>query len=136
MPADEPSRSAPAANPAGYTFGDNEKAARRLRLLAETFAPSSRDLLERQLQPLADRPILALDLGCGPGLTTWLLHSALRPIQTVGLDASAAFMDQVTADDSAGVSFVRHDVTTIPFPARPAGVLYTRFLLTHLSEPS
>src|SRR5215471_7801964 len=73
-----------------YTFGDSDLAAERLRLLAEAFAPSSRAFLER----LAREPAaVAVDLGCGPGYTTALLASLTGARRTVGLDASARFIE-------------------------------------------
>ena len=54
-----------------YTFGDSERAARRLELLARTYEQPSRSLIERYRPPdLA----LAFDLGSGPGHTTGVVH--------------------------------------------------------------
>ena len=47
-----------------YTFGDTKVAARRLRLLAETFESSSRDFLRTCG---TSRIQVAGDLGCGVG---------------------------------------------------------------------
>ena len=35
-----------------------------------------------------------------------------------------------------GVVFAVHDVTVVPFPAGPAGLVYGRFLLSHLPDPA
>jgi len=116
-----------------YTFGDNDLAAERLRLLAEAFAPSSRAFLGR----LAREPArVAVDLGCGPGHTTALLASALGAPLTVGLDASARFVERarMLAPPRAGLTFAVHDVTRVPFPAPPADLLYGRFIATHLAD--
>lgn len=113
-----------------YTFGDGDVAALRLRLLAETYAPSSAALLAA----LGEVRGGVLDLGCGPGHTTELLAAALRPTWTVGLDRSARLVEAARARLPA-LRFLVHDVMAAPFPAAPAAVVYARFLLTHLSDP-
>src|SRR5215831_5108760 len=116
-----------------YTFGDNDVAAERLRLLAEAFAPSSRAFLGR----LAREPAqIAVDLGCGPGHTTALLAAALGAPLTVGLDASPRFVERARAlaPRRPGLTFAVHDVTRLPFPAPPAAFLYGRFIATHLAD--
>lgn len=116
----------------GYAFADTEAAAARLAVVADVFNPTSRAFLER----FAGRAVgLALDLGCGTGHTTRLLTEALRPRLAVGLDTSEAFLRLARARASDGISFLQHDVTTVPFPAGPADVVYCRFLLSHLQQP-
>jgi trans-aconitate 2-methyltransferase len=83
----------------GYAFGDSAAAARRLDLLADLFAPTTRALLER----FAGRPLdLAVDLGCGTGHTTRLLASVLGPRRAVGLDQSASFVALAAAGAHPG----------------------------------
>jgi len=121
---------------AGYAFGDSALAARRLGLLARVFEPTSRSFLAAAVH-LAGSPVeLAVDLGCGPGHTTRLLVSVLRPRRTVGLDQSAFFVGLAAEDPPPGASFAVHDVTAVPFPCPPAGLLYCRFLLGHLADPA
>jgi trans-aconitate 2-methyltransferase len=121
----------------GYAFGDSAPAARRLDLLAEVFEPASRAFLASAGAHLGGRPSgLAVDLGCGPGHTTRLLHSVLRPQHVLGLDQSAAFVALAAADAPPGVSFAVHDVTVVPFPCPPADLLSCRFLLGHLADPA
>jgi SAM-dependent methyltransferase len=116
----------------GYAFGDSEPAARRLGLLADVFEPPSRAFLSR----FAGGPVaLAVDLGCGPGHSTRLVASVLGARRTLGLDQSASFVSMAEAAAPPGVSFTVHDVTVVPFPAGPAGIIYGRFLLTHLPDP-
>ena len=50
-----------------YAFGDTDLAARRLALLAETFAESSRAFMR---EAAGGRLRMAADLGCGPGYST------------------------------------------------------------------
>ena len=117
---------------ARYTYGDTRLAADRLELVGEAFAPTTRSFL-RRAAPM--RPELALDLGCGPGHTTRLLHETVDSRQTVGLDRSTAFIEAATKGAPPGVSFMRHDVTVTPFPSPPAELAFCRLLLAHLADP-
>jgi trans-aconitate 2-methyltransferase len=114
-----------------YTFGDSDRAIQRLGLLAEVFAPSSQRLLDR----LSRIEGVALDLGCGPGYTTELVHQRLAPTSTVGLDSSARMVELARARTQPPLTFVEHGVTVLPLPAAPAALIYARFLLTHLNQP-
>jgi SAM-dependent methyltransferase len=119
------------AGPAArYTFGDDERAARRLALVADVFEASSRALLGG----LSVRPRLALDLGCGPGFSTALVATATGAATTVGLDRSEAFVAAARAA-FPGLGFVCHDVTT-GFPTAPPDLVFARLLLAHLPEPA
>ena len=115
-----------------YAFGDTDLAARRLALLAETFAESSRAFMR---ESAAGRLRIAADLGCGPGYSTHLLAGTLAPDHTVGLDNSESFLDLARATASERVSFRLHDITTGPFPSGPYDLLFSRFELTHLQCP-
>jgi trans-aconitate methyltransferase len=116
-----------------YTFGDGAEAARRLEMLARAYEEPSRRLLER-FRPLALE--VALDLGSGPGHTTRLLHDVSGARRTVGLEASQRYVDQARVAAKKGVEFMREDVTA-PSDAVPlAGLVFSRFLLTHVSDPS
>ncbi|HTJ41939.1 MAG TPA: hypothetical protein VL463_07565, partial [Kofleriaceae bacterium] len=58
-----------------YTFGDNDVASARLARLAALYDPETRALVARAAQP----PVaLAIDLGCGPGWSTRLVHEIAR----------------------------------------------------------
>ncbi len=114
-----------------YTFGDGDLAAERLRLLAAAFAPSSRAFVAR----LGREPVrVAIDLGCGPGYTTALVQTATGAAATIGLDSSPRFLARAWRQASRGVAFAEHDVTRVPFPAPPAGLIYGRFVVTHLPD--
>jgi trans-aconitate 2-methyltransferase len=115
-----------------YTYGDTELAAERLGLVARVFEPTTRAFLERTV---SSAPSLAYDLGCGPGLTTRLVHSVTGAGQTVGLERSGPFLQRAALDAPVGVSFRAHDVREIPFPAGPADLIYCRLLLAHLVDP-
>jgi trans-aconitate 2-methyltransferase len=114
-----------------YTYGDSALAVERLGLVARMFEPTTRSFLEAVI----DRsPALSVDLGCGPGHTTRLLHRVTGARWTVGLDRSDAFVAEARRDEPAGVSFMVHDVTTVPFPTEPADLGYARLLLAHLAD--
>jgi trans-aconitate 2-methyltransferase len=124
-----------------YAFGDTAPAARRLGLLADVFEPPSRGFLQRcagDRPGLGGRPgpvDLAVDLGCGPGHSTRLLASVVGARRTLGLDQSGSFVALAGAGAPPGVSFAVHDVTVVPFPCPSAGLVYGRFLLSHLPDP-
>ena len=113
-----------------YTFGDNPTAADWLALLAATYEPSS----ARLLRPCASlAPRLVVDLGCGPGHSTRLLHALLSPAATVGLDRSGDYVARAREIAPPGVAYAVHDVAR-PLPGERPDLLYCRFLLTHLSD--
>jgi len=114
-----------------YQFGDSDLAARRLAVLADTFADSTASFLRQAVR----RPTsLAIDLGSGPGHTTHLLADTLDADRTVGLDNSDSFLALARRTETPGVSFRLHDVTTVPFPTANADVAFCRFLLAHLPD--
>jgi DNA/RNA-binding domain of Phe-tRNA-synthetase-like protein/SAM-dependent methyltransferase len=124
------------ARHAGYTFGDTDVAARRLRLLSEVFGPPSRALLADAAEVAGRPPGLAYDLGCGPGYTTALVSEVTGAARTVGLDGSATHVERARAGASGAVEFGRWDVRELPFPAGPADLIYCRLLLAHLPDPA
>jgi SAM-dependent methyltransferase len=79
---------------------------------------------------------LAIDLGCGPGYTTRLLHEASRAHRTLGLEASDRYLAQARATAPAGVEFEQEDVTRLRSDVPAAGIVFSRFLLTHLDNPA
>jgi DNA/RNA-binding domain of Phe-tRNA-synthetase-like protein/SAM-dependent methyltransferase len=117
---------------AGYTFGDTDIAAQRLKVLSEVFGPSSRALLA---EVTSAPPELAYDLGCGPGYTTALLSAQTGALRTIGLDESASHVDRARKSASGPVEFAQWDVRQVPFPAGPADLIYCRLLLAHLPDP-
>lgn len=119
-------------HPAPYLFGDTDVAARRLQILAEVFADSTRPFLRDAAT--RTRP-LAVDLGCGPGFSTHLLANVLACDHVVGVDNSQHFIALARATTTATVSFHLHDVASVPFPVPPADLLFCRLLLTHMNDP-
>jgi trans-aconitate 2-methyltransferase len=114
-----------------YTFGDSERAARRLALLARAYETPSRRLLER-FAP--DGLTLALDLGAGPGHTTRLVHEVSRARRTIGLEASERYVEQARSTAAPSIEFMREDVPAPSAAVPPAGLVFSRFLLTHVSD--
>jgi trans-aconitate 2-methyltransferase len=126
-----------------YTFGDTDAAADRLALLARAYEASSALVLAGIPFPSPPR---AVDLGCGPGYTTRLVHRATGARETWGLDASERLVararveldaeGQAGADGrGAGITFAVHDATASPFPVTGVDFFYARYLLTHLASP-
>lgn len=106
--------------------------ARGLAMIAETFGVTSRAFLGRDGSSDVD---LALDLGCGPGHTTTLLAMVLGPRRVVGLDTFAPFLALARSRHEGQARFLRHDVTSVPFPERDADLIYARFLMGQLPQP-
>ncbi len=115
-----------------YTYGDTDLAAERLGLVARVFEPTTRTFLERSVTAA---PMLAYDLGCGPGHTTRLVRTVTGAERVVGMDRSGPFLERAAVDAPAGVSFRTHDVREVPFPHGLADLIYCRLLLAHLADP-
>lgn len=112
-----------------YAFGDSHLARERLGLVADTFEAPTRALLTEL--PGGPRRY-KVDLGCGPGHTTALLHETFTGF-TTGIDASAAMVDEARTN-VPGAEFFVGDVTA---PLRlPAHLVYSRLLLGHLRDPA
>jgi len=115
-----------------YAFGDSDSAAQRLRLVHQVFSETSRPFLVDWVPAATD---LAIDLGCGIGLSTHLIAEATPASHVAGLDTSERFVGLARDSASNRVQFFLHDVTHAPFPVGPADLLYCRLLLTHLPNP-
>jgi trans-aconitate 2-methyltransferase len=115
-----------------YLFKDTDLAAQRLLVLADVYAPSSRAFLQDAVNTV---PQIAVDLGCGPGYTTHLLTKTTSSMRTIGLDNSEHFLTQARRNAAEGITFIRHDVTQVPFPTGPSDLIFCRMLLTHLQNP-
>lgn len=112
-----------------YTFGDEDRAADRLRLLAGVFEPSLVAFLRRAKIMAATR---VLDLGCGPGYTTRTLSRLLAPHVIVGVDGSERFIERARAESPPEIEYRLADVTTTDLAGLEVDLAYSRFLLTHL----
>jgi trans-aconitate 2-methyltransferase len=116
-----------------YAYGDNVSALARLKVVASVFRPATESLL---IQLASEDPGVILDLGCGPGQTTRLLHQCFSRASIVGLDASKAFIAAARERAPRQLSFIIHDVGTLPLAGAPAGLIYARLLLAHLPQPA
>ncbi|MBS1844067.1 MAG: class I SAM-dependent methyltransferase [Actinobacteria bacterium] len=116
-----------------YTFGDSDLAARRLALLAATFARSTRQFLLTRARPA---PEFAIDLGCGPGYTTELIRATVGPTRLLGVDSSPAFVAAAAkriADDRTRLLCA--DALDLPLEVTDADLIFARMLLGHLGDP-
>jgi ubiquinone/menaquinone biosynthesis C-methylase UbiE len=114
-----------------YTFGDSDRAAERLSLLAQAYERASRALLSECAPKHAEH---AIDLGCGPGYTTRLVHEVLGARRTTGLDSSARYIEMAARTPLPGTRYVVHDVLATPYPIPAGDLLFCRHLLTHLPD--
>ncbi|HBU68796.1 MAG TPA: hypothetical protein DEE98_00250 [Elusimicrobia bacterium] len=113
-----------------YTFGTNDIAAQRLEKIGEIFNPHS----SRFIRKYASKPVVsALDLGCGPGFTTHMLFMTLNSREVYGLDRSEEFLERAAERFGHSV-FIKHDLAGTSLPLK-AEVMYSRFILAHLSDP-
>jgi SAM-dependent methyltransferase len=120
-------------NGGGYTFGDSDLAARRLALVAATFARTTRQFLLTRAGPA---PAFAIDLGCGPGFTTELIRATVGPARLLGVDVSPSFVAAAAkrlADDRTRLLCA--DVLDLPLEVTDADLIFARMLLTHLRDP-
>jgi trans-aconitate 2-methyltransferase len=114
-----------------YTFGDDDPAGERLRLVADAYRPTSESFVTRH----ARRSIAsALDLGCGPGFSTELLARVCRPRRLLGIDASPSFIE-LARRRVPDAEFAVHDASVTPLPGTPTTMVYARLLLAHLPDP-
>ncbi len=111
----------------GYTFGDGAVAADRLALLHQVFAASSAALLAR----VPTLPSVVVDLGCGPGHTTAMLHARFPAARLVAVEQSPAFAAR-TRERVPGCEVLEGDAVTTALP--PADLIYCRLLLAHLPD--
>jgi SAM-dependent methyltransferase len=80
-----------------------------------------------------------VDLGCGTGMVTQLLAELVGPTgQVIGVDYSAAQIEQARALLSPGVTnvrFIEASATDTGLPRGAFDLVYCRFLFIHLTEP-
>jgi trans-aconitate 2-methyltransferase len=115
-------------NVSSYTFGDTATAQQRLDVLAEVFDSPSREFLAAVV---TSPPVLACDLGCGPGNTTRMIREVTGARRVVGLDRSGAFVD--SARSRAAGEFGVWEAGA-PLPVAEPDLIYARMLLAHLPD--
>jgi SAM-dependent methyltransferase len=119
-----------------YVLATGEAAAHRLRLLHVAYGPGTRRVL---LESGLRRGMRVADLGCGVGMVTGLLAELVGPAgHVVGIDSSAAQLDQARALLAARhrqAELVEASATGTGLPPGSFDLVYSRFLLIHLTEP-
>lgn len=69
------------------------------------------DLLD-MVAPMPASPARAIDLGCGTGALTRVMHERLGLAETIGLDSSSAMLQAAAAVSSPGLRFMAGDIAT------------------------
>jgi ubiquinone/menaquinone biosynthesis C-methylase UbiE len=110
----------------------------RQRILGNILAPLTARLLDQLTLPAGSR---CLDLGCGVGETTRLIGTKIaQASQIVGLDQDAALLDvarQTPHPVAIPLTFQHGDARNVlPFADQSLDLVYARYLLTHLPDPS
>ncbi|MFF7777062.1 class I SAM-dependent methyltransferase [Streptomyces tanashiensis] len=104
------------------------------RSVPDTIVGLVRDHHERP-----DRLGMVLDLGCGRGTSSLTLARKLRPQRVVGLDASAALIEQARQRTQRlpglPVTFQRGDFHRLPVSAGSCDVVVAAFCLYHSPRP-
>src|SRR5258708_10152850 len=117
------------------TFGDNDLAAERLRILARAFEPTSRAFLTHVRASVYGAAAHAVDLGCGPGYTTRLVHEVVAAALTTGVDRSPRFLARAALRPADDLRWVAGDVTAPPRGVTHAALLSPPLLLPPLARP-
>lgn len=118
------------------TYTIEESDLERQHVLAEMLNPFTANALKK-ISLSTDATIL--DIGCGLGDTTRLLHQHFPNATIVGLDANAALIAEAvntTKTLSAQLGFVTGDAQRLPFSDNHFDFVFTRALLHHLHNPS
>ena len=104
-------------NPALYTRFEDERTRPAAELLARV--------------PL-EAPLLAVDLGCGPGNSTALIAARYPEAQIIGLDTSPAMLESARAR-LPGLTFAQADAATWT-PERAPDLIYANAVLQWLPD--
>jgi SAM-dependent methyltransferase len=119
-----------------YIIAGGEEGHARLGVLSRVLFPTTRSLLDR-FEPLQGGWLI--DAGCGGGHVTFELAARAGPTgRAIGLDADGVKLDlnRAAAADQGihNVEFRETDVLG-QWPVGDASLVYTRFVLMHLTEP-
>jgi SAM-dependent methyltransferase len=119
-----------------YVLATGSAAANRLKILNNIYGPGGRRLL---IEAGIRRGMRVADLGCGTGMVTQVLADFVGPEgEVVGVDFSGAQIEQarqLLPADVKNVSFVQASATDTALPRESFDLVYSRFLLIHLTEP-
>jgi len=119
-----------------YVLATGNAAANRLRILHNVYGPGAYELLIRAgIQP----GMRVADFGCGTGMVTQLLAELVGPAgEVIGIDFSGDQLEQARVslpESLSNVSFVQASATDTGLPRETFDLVYSRFLLIHLTEP-
>jgi len=119
-----------------YVLATGNAAANRLRILHNVYGPGAYELLIRAgIQP----GMRVADLGCGTGMVTQLLAELVGPTgEVIGIDFSEDQIEQareMLPKNLSNVGFIRASATDTGLPRDTFDLVYSRFLLIHLTEP-
>lgn len=119
-----------------YIIKGGEEGRARLSVLARVMAPTTAGLLDR-FEPLGG--LTVVDAGCGGGDVSFELAGRVGPDGLViGFDLDdtklAAAREEAGRRQAAHIAFHRGSVVE-KWPAEDAGLVYVRFVLTHLPVP-
>ena len=123
----------PAEHPSDtYTHGHHESV---LKSHSWRTAENSAGYLLPHLKP----GMSILDLGCGPGTITLDLGKLVAPGEVVGIDVSAAVIDEArnaqAAESQTNVSFTTGDAYDTGFADDSFDVVHAHQVLQHVSDP-
>ncbi len=78
-----------------------------------------------------------LDVGCGPGTITLDIAGRVRPGRVIGVDSSAAVIEQARADAAnvENVEFATGDIYTLDFDDASFDVVHAHQVLQHVPDP-
>jgi SAM-dependent methyltransferase len=120
---------------APYVLATGDAAAYRLRVLHGLYGPGTRRVL---LDSGLACGMRVADVGCGVGMVTALLAELVGPEgHVVGIDASAAQLTQAREqlNGTTNTSLAKASATDTGLTPASFDLVYSRFLLIHLSEP-
>jgi SAM-dependent methyltransferase len=117
-----------------YIIRGGDEGRARLSVLSQAMAPYTGALLDR----LAWSGRRVLDAGCGGGDVSRELAARVGPEGFVlGIDADGVKIAAATdAADGVGNLAFRHGDAIAPGPEDPFDVIYSRFVLSHLTDPA
>jgi SAM-dependent methyltransferase len=121
-----------------YAIRGGQSGRERLRVLSHVLQGGTFDFLDK----IGVRPgMMCLDVGCGGGdVARELARRVCATGGVVGLDMDAAQLQIVRAETAAqnihNIDYQVADVTNPPSDLGSFDLVYTRFLLCHLTEPA
>lgn len=115
-----------------YVLPSSEAEAERLERQAALYGGTD------FLRPfLLNHPGEVLEVGCGTGYFARAVAGALPGSRVVGLDLDEARLAYAQArNHCSNLSFARGDALALPFPSAHFDLVYCRFVLVHVKDPT